>query len=72
MRTNRAIYDRGLFRPIEPVDLPEGSPVELEPRLISEPTSHGHRARFHDLLSRTIETGDPDMASGHDVTSRPG
>jgi predicted DNA-binding antitoxin AbrB/MazE fold protein len=29
MRTIRAIYENGVFRPLQPVDFPEGSRVEL-------------------------------------------
>jgi predicted DNA-binding antitoxin AbrB/MazE fold protein len=32
----RAIYENGVFRPLEPVDLPEHSTVEFEPRPIAE------------------------------------
>jgi hypothetical protein len=31
MKTIQAIYENGVFRPIGPVDLPEGSRVTLEP-----------------------------------------
>ena len=35
--TVRAIFENGVFRPLEPVSLPEHSTVEFEPRPISEP-----------------------------------
>ena len=31
-----AIYEGGVFRPIEPVDLPERARVEFEPRVLDE------------------------------------
>ncbi len=62
MKAVQAIFDHGVFRPTEPVDLPEGSQVEFEPRVISERTAEGHRARIHALLSRSIESGEYDMA----------
>lgn len=38
MSTIRAIYENGVFRPIEPVDLPEHTPVEFEPRPMADAT----------------------------------
>jgi predicted DNA-binding antitoxin AbrB/MazE fold protein len=35
--TVRAIFEDGVFRPLEPVDLPEHSAVEFEPRPVSDP-----------------------------------
>ena len=34
--TVHAIYENGVFRPIEPVDLPECTPVEFDLRLCAE------------------------------------
>lgn len=33
--TIRAIYENGVFRPLEPVDLPDRCEVEFEPRLVN-------------------------------------
>lgn len=66
MKEIQAIFENGVFRPIEPVKLPEGSKVELQPRLISEPAPEGHRARVHELLSRRINTGERNLAETHD------
>ena len=30
--TVHAIFENGVFRPVEPVDLPDNTPVEFEPR----------------------------------------
>jgi predicted DNA-binding antitoxin AbrB/MazE fold protein len=66
MKAIHAVFENGVFRPTEPVDLPEGIKVEFEPRLIPEATPKSHRERVHALLSRTIETGETDMAERHD------
>jgi predicted DNA-binding antitoxin AbrB/MazE fold protein len=66
MKTIHAVYENGVFRATEPVELPEGSEVEFEPRLAPTPTLMSHRERAHALLSRTIETGETDMAQRHD------
>ena len=62
----QAIFENGAFHPRGPVALPEGSEVEFEPRLIEREISRLHRRRTHVLLSRSIETGEPDMAKHHD------
>ena len=36
MKTIHAIYGNGVFRPLEPVGLPEQTPVEFEPRVLAE------------------------------------
>jgi predicted DNA-binding antitoxin AbrB/MazE fold protein len=36
MKTVHAIYENGVFRPVEPVDLPDQTPVEFEPRVVGE------------------------------------
>lgn len=40
MKTVRAVYGNGLFRPLAPVELPEGSVVEFEPRLVAREVSN--------------------------------
>ncbi len=66
MKTVLAIYENGVFRPTETPEVPEGSEVEFEPRVISRPKPEARRARLHALLARRIETGEPDLAATHD------
>ena len=66
MNVVHAVFENGVFRPRERVELPEGSEVEFEPRLVAETMSKRHRERVHALLSQTIETGETDMAERHD------
>ena len=35
-KTIHAVFENGVFRPVESVDLPEKSEVEFEPRLIAK------------------------------------
>jgi predicted DNA-binding antitoxin AbrB/MazE fold protein len=67
MRAIHAIYQDGVFRPLEPVELPEGCKVTVEPIQIheSEPLSV-HQKRIYTLLSESNDTGDPDLSSRHD------
>jgi predicted DNA-binding antitoxin AbrB/MazE fold protein len=66
MNTIRALYANGVFQPLDPVVIPEGSQVEFEPRLVTEPCEVKHRKRVHELLSQSYETGIPDLAARHD------
>jgi predicted DNA-binding antitoxin AbrB/MazE fold protein len=60
MKTIHAIYEKGVFRPTEAVDLPENAEVEFEPRVI-EPT-------IADLIKKVAET-DPGLAAIYEVLS---
>jgi predicted DNA-binding antitoxin AbrB/MazE fold protein len=67
MKAIHAVYENGVFRPTEPVDLPEGSEVTVEPRPGARPgpTSPQQR-RIYELLSRSEDTGDPGLSGRHD------
>ena len=66
MRPIHAVFENGVFRPTEPVDLPEGSEVTVEPKPMREsaPTS-SHWKRIHELLSQSVDTGDPGLSERH-------
>lgn len=72
MKVVHAVFENGVFRPRESVELPEGSVVEFEPRLVpgATPESQGpdrsHWARVHALLSQSIETGESDTPTNPD------
>lgn len=75
MKVIHAVFENGVFRPQEPVDLPEGCNVTFEPQPISEEPGNqehvpdqdaGHLEGIYALLSRRIETGERDMAERHD------
>ena len=62
--TIRAIYENGVFRPTEPVDLPEHSEVEVRlpvPRSEDESLDAVYR-----ILGETYCSGEPDVAERHD------
>lgn len=64
MKTVRAIYENGVFRPTEPVELPEGSTVEFEPRVPNAeriPTLDD----LYEILSRRFDSGEHDVAARH-------
>ena len=76
MKTVRAIYENGVFRPTGPVDLPDHSEVEFEARLIASdsgttadpgpvaPMSEG-LARIYAILGQRFHSGHVDTAERH-------
>jgi predicted DNA-binding antitoxin AbrB/MazE fold protein len=71
IKTIHAIYANGVFRPIEPVDLPEETPVEFEPRVLAgaptipqAPLSEG-LAKVYEILGRRHSSGYTDTAERH-------
>ena len=67
MKTIHAIYEGGVFRPTEPVELPPSCEVEFEPRVVSN--GEGERqamANVRKILGRHYATGDADVAERHD------
>ncbi len=66
MKTVHAIYENGVFRPIEPVELPEASHVEFEPKLIKDLQPVPSLNDVYALLGRRFESGQKDVAARHD------
>jgi predicted DNA-binding antitoxin AbrB/MazE fold protein len=66
MKTVHAIFESGVFRPVEPVELPEHSEVEFEPRVI-EPnkTRPDGLAGIYKILGERYNSGDPYGAERH-------
>jgi len=70
-KTIHAVYENGVFRPVEPVDLPEQTAVEFEPRVLTEapavtqvPMSEG-LAKIYEILGRRYSSGHTDTAPRH-------
>jgi predicted DNA-binding antitoxin AbrB/MazE fold protein len=63
-----AIYETGVFRPIEPVDLPEHTTVEFEPRIKdavpAAPMSEG-LTKVYAILGERYHSGHIDTAVRH-------
>ena len=60
-KTVHAVFEKGIFRPLEPVGLPEACEVEFEPRLV-EPRK---MADVYRVLSERYESGENDVAARH-------
>lgn len=72
MSTIRAVYEGGVFRPVEPVDLPEGSVVEFldkatPPAGPSIPNLDWDEKldAVYEILSRRYSGGDPSVSARH-------
>ena len=65
MNAIRAIYENGVFRPLEPVDLPDHATVVFEPRQIEIETQTNLNA-VYEILSRRHRSGHADTAARHD------
>lgn len=66
MSTIHAVYENGIFRPTEPVELPDQCEVEFEPRVVRTEEDRQHLERVRDFLAGRYETGIPDLAARHD------
>ena len=59
-----AIYEGGVFRPLEAIDLPERTPVEFELQFPNAAASPGV-ARIYEILGRKHTSGHTDTAERH-------
>jgi predicted DNA-binding antitoxin AbrB/MazE fold protein len=66
MQIFHAIYENGVFRPTEPVDLPESVEVEVELRLVTPPATEKRLDSIYNILGARFESGEPDVAARHD------
>ena len=62
MRTVPAIYEAGVFRPLEKVDLPEATHVEIPLPDKCQPPLHPGHAAIYEVLSRRYD-GEADDAA---------
>jgi len=65
MKTIHAIYEKGVFRPTEPVDLPEGAAVVVEANQSGTETVRVARQRVFETLTHSYDGGEPDAAERH-------
>ena len=53
MKTVHAVFEKGMFRPLEAVELPERREVEFEPRPVHPPGESGDS--LSSTLAKTVE-----------------
>ena len=66
MKAIHAIYERGVFRPLEAVDLPETTEVVFEPQQVRQLATPLARARVVAVLAQRFDSGESDVAARHD------
>jgi predicted DNA-binding antitoxin AbrB/MazE fold protein len=68
MKTVRAVYEKGVFRPQGKVNIPEKSRVEFEPRLVraKSRSAKAEDSELYDILSLRFESGETDVAARHE------
>jgi predicted DNA-binding antitoxin AbrB/MazE fold protein len=60
-----AVYENGVFRPIERVDLPERCEVEFQIRQVKTDPLKPALDDVYAILGRRHSTGEPDLAKRH-------
>ncbi len=62
----RAVFENGVIRPKQPVDLPEATELEVELRVVTPPHPAADFADVHAILARRHRSGQHDGAARHD------
>ncbi len=65
-KTIHAIYENGVFRPTEAVEIPDKSEVEVEFRLIKEGPKTPSLDDVYAILGERFNSGEHDVAQRHD------
>ena len=63
MKTVHVVYEHGVFRPLEAVELAEQTEVEFEPKVIGQiEPKPGSMEAIYAILSERFESGKRDVA----------
>ena len=66
MKTVYAVYEHGVFRPLEAVELAEQTEVEFEPKIVGQiEPKPGSMAGIIEVMWRRYVTGETDIAARH-------
>ena len=65
MSSIHAIYENGVFRPIQPVSLPDQCEVEVEIRAVNTEREHPSLNDVYAILGKRFSTGEHDVAARH-------
>jgi predicted DNA-binding antitoxin AbrB/MazE fold protein len=66
MSTIHAIYENGVFRPTQPISLPERCEVEVEINAINADEQRPSLDDVYAILGRRHASGEHDVAAKHD------
>ena len=65
--TVKAVYENGVFKPTSPVDLPERTQVEFDPKVLADQQDdQAAQQRIYELLGQSVASGETDVAARHD------
>jgi predicted DNA-binding antitoxin AbrB/MazE fold protein len=64
MTTIHAIFENGVFKPQEPVDLPDKAQVEFEPRVVAK-AEDADQESIYAILRERYQSGQIDGAERH-------
>jgi len=66
VKTIHAIYESGVFRPLEQVELPDHTEVEFEPHLVAPSAAQDASLdAIYAILGERYESGESDVAAKH-------
>jgi predicted DNA-binding antitoxin AbrB/MazE fold protein len=65
VKTIHAVYERGVFRPLETVELPERTEVEFEPRPVRQDGGKDGLDGIYAILGERYQSGQKDVAARH-------
>jgi len=66
MKTVHAVFESGVFRPLETVELPERTEVEFEPRPVAlKEDQNGNLDGIYAILGERYQSGEHDAAARH-------
>lgn len=66
MKTIHAVYEGGVFRPLESVELPDRTEVEFEPRPVAQAEDGKNGLDgIYAILGERYRSGDNDVAARH-------
>lgn len=66
MKTIHAVYESGVFRPLEAVELPDRTEVEFEPRPVAQrEDGNGRLDGVYAILGERYQSGEDDAAARH-------
>jgi predicted DNA-binding antitoxin AbrB/MazE fold protein len=66
MSTIHAIYENGVFRPTQPISLPERCEVEVEINAVNTERQQPSLDDVYAILGRRYSSGEHDVAAKHD------
>ena len=61
----RAVFEGGVFRPLDKVSLPENTQYEFEPRPVEADEAGDDMEEIYEILSRRFNSGHTDTAERH-------